>query len=206
MTQQQQLQDLLADGSVWRSSMLRSRGIRPQAIADALAAGHVAQVSRGFYYRPDSGVAHEFASLIAACGRMSQGLACLLSAAHLAGLSSQPPKQPWIALPPGVHGSSACGQSGRLLRWSYEGAFEIGVEERRIGGTVIRYTGPARTLIDLVRYGRHMDGLATAAEAARSFVTGGGMFAEVVIIAEKLRVPDDTLRRLEALQVTIPMA
>ncbi|WBV42520.1 AbiEi antitoxin N-terminal domain-containing protein [Pseudoroseomonas cervicalis] len=203
MTQLQQLQDLLADGSVWRSSKLRSLGIRPQAIANALKAGHIRQVSKGFYYRADTGLGPEFASLLAACHRMPQGVACLLSAGHLAGLVQEAPKQPWIALPATAHGSTARGQAGRLLRWTYDGAFEAGIVERRIGGASIKVTGPARTVVDLVRYGRHLGGLEPAADAIRRFVTSGGAFADVVAIAMQLRVPEETLRRLETFRVAM---
>jgi predicted transcriptional regulator of viral defense system len=203
VTQLQQLQDLLADGSVWRSSKLRSMGIRPQAISNALRAGQISQVSKGFYYRADTGVDPEFASLVAACHRMPQGVACLLSAAHLVGLVEHAPKQPWIALPANAHGSTARGQAGRLLRWTYDGAFEAGIVERRIGSTSIKLTGPARTVVDLVRYGRHLGGLEPAAEATRRFVASGGAFADVAAVAMQLRVPEETLRRLETLQVAM---
>jgi predicted transcriptional regulator of viral defense system len=203
VTQLQQLQDLLADGSVWRSSKLRSLGIRPQAISNALRAGQISQVSKGFYYRTDAGLGPELASLVAACGRMPQGVACLLSAAHLTGLADQLPEHPWIALPPGAHGSSACGQAGRLLRWSYNGAFDAGIVEGRIGGASIRHTGPARTVVDLVRYCRRVGGLEPAATASRRFIAGGGMFSDIAAIAMRLRVPAETMRRLEMLQVAI---
>ncbi|WP_159994036.1 AbiEi antitoxin N-terminal domain-containing protein [Roseomonas sp. 18066] len=203
MTQLQQLQDLLADGSVWRSSALRSLGIRPQAIANALKAGQISQVSKGFYYRADAGVDPGLASLVAGCNRMPQAVACLLSAAHLTGLADRAPEQPWIALPLNAHGSTACGQVGHLVRWSYDGAFEEGVEERRIGGASVRHTGPARTVVDLVRYARRLGGMAPAAAATRRFVASGGAFSEVADVAMKLRVPDDTLSRLEMLQVAV---
>ena len=190
---------MLADGSVRRSSDLRAAGIRPQAIAIALEAGLVARTATGTYYRPEAVPAPELAGLAAACSRMPRAVACLASAAHLSGLVEDIPGTLWLALPVGAHEGRPGSTPQRVLRWSFAGAFDVGVVDKKICGVRVRHTGPERTIVDLVRYGRRVGGPEPGILAARRYVATGGAMEDVVAMAAALEVPGGTVRVLETL-------
>ena len=199
VTQGEQLQRLLADGSVRRSSDLRAVGIRPQAIAIALEAGLVARTATGAYYRPEAVPAPELAGLAAACSRMPRAVACLASAAQLSGLVEEIPGIVWVALPVGAHRGRPGETPQRVLRWSFAGAFDVGVVYKEICGVRVRHTGPERTIVDLVRYGRRIGGPEPGILAARSYVAAGGAMEDVLAVAGELTVPIGTVRILQTL-------
>lgn len=151
MTQQEQLQSLLADGSVRRASALRAAGIRPQAVANALSAGLIARSATGAYYKPGTGSAPELVGLAAACSRMPQAVVCLMSAAYLCDLVDRPPETIWLAPPVGAHEAKEGETPQRVVRWSYPGALEVGVVDKEICGVRVRHTGgpgPSSTCCD----------------------------------------------------------
>ncbi len=92
----------------------------------------------------------------------------------------------------------------RLLRWSYEGAFEVGVVAREICGVAVRCTGPARTVVDLLRYGRHLEGGdAVGFSAARRFAAEGGGVDELLLVADTLAVPRAVRRTVATVAATL---
>ena len=189
MTQQEQLQSLLADGSVRRASALRAVGIRPQAVANALSAGLIARSATGAYYRPGTGSAPELVGLAAACSRMPKAVVCLMSAAYLCDLIDRPPEAVWIAVPVGAHGAKEGETPQRIVRWSYPGALEVGVVDKEVCGVRVRHTGAARTVVDLLRYRRWLEDADFGVLVARRFVEGGGTVDELFDVAEAVDVP-----------------
>ena len=203
MTQQEQLQSLLADGSVRRASALRAAGIRPQAVANALSAGLIARSATGAYYRPGTRSAPELIGLAAACSRMPRGVVCLMSAAYLCGLIDRPPEAIWLALPIGAHGAKEGQTPQRIVRWSYPGALEVGVVDKEVCGVRVRHTGAARTVVDLLRYRRWLEDADVGILAARRFVQGGGMVDELLDVAEAVDVPREVARVLMTLEAAL---
>ena len=206
MTQQEQLQSLLADGSVRRSSALRAAGIRPQAVANALSAGLIARSASGAYYRPGIGVAPELVGLAAACSRMPKAAVCLMSAAYLCDLVDRPPETIWIAIPVGAHGAKEGEIPQRIVRWSYPGAFEVGIVDKEICGIRIRHTGAARTVVDLLRYRRWLEDADVGVLAATRFIRESGTVDELFDVAEAIRAPTAAMRALETLDVVLNTA
>ncbi len=147
MTQQEQLQSLLADGSVRRASTLRAAGIRPQAVANSLSAGLIARSATGAYYRPGIRVAPELVGSAAACSRMPRGVVCLMSAAYLCDLIDRLPEALWSAVPVGAHGAKEGETPQPIVRWSYPGALEVGFVDKEVCGARVRHTGAARTVV-----------------------------------------------------------
>ena len=189
MTQQEQLQSLLADGSVRRASALRAAGIRPQAVANALSAGLIARSATGAYYKPGTGTAPELVGLAAACSRMPQAVVCLMSAAYLCDLVDRLPEAIWVALPVGTHGAKEGETPQRIVRWSYPGALEVGIVDKEICGVRVRHTGAARTVVDLMRYRRRLEDSDEGILAARRFVERIGTVDELLDVAEAIDVP-----------------
>lgn len=190
---------LLADGSVRRSSALMAAGISPHAIASALKAGRVARSATGAYYLPGACPTPELAALAAAGARMRRGVACLGTAAYLCGLTEELVAPIWMALPLRAHEAKAGDVAVRALRWSYEGAFERGLEEQTVCGTLVRHTGAGRTILDLIRYARLLGGPEFGIAAARKFVAAGGDFADVLGLADEMKPPKEAMRVLSVL-------
>ncbi|WP_426954579.1 type IV toxin-antitoxin system AbiEi family antitoxin domain-containing protein [Muricoccus radiodurans] len=194
---------LLADGSVRRPKALRAAGIRPQAIADALRAGQVAKTQEGAYFVPGAEPRRDLVDLAGACTRMPRAVVCLLSAAHLSGLVDEAPPKLWLALPQGVHATTVGDTPRHVLRWSYEGAFEVGVIEDEVCGVAIRRTNAVRTVVDLLRYSKHVGGIGAGIHAARRYVATGGRATDFLVVAETLQVPSSTMRDLQVAAAAI---
>jgi predicted transcriptional regulator of viral defense system len=192
---------LLADGSVRRSSALMAAGIAPHAIASALKVGRIARSAAGAYYCPGACPTPELAGLASAAARMPRGVACLISSAYLCGLADELSRPIWMALPLQAHEAKAGEVPMRVLRWSYRGAFERGIEESHVCGVLVRHTGAARTILDLIRYARHLGGPDMGIAAARRFVANGGAFGDVLALAEEMKPPKEAAGILSVLGV-----
>ena len=193
----------LSGGVVRRSSDLLAAGVRPQTIANALSAGVIARTAHGAYHLADDAPEPWLGGLAAACARMPRAVVCLTSAAHFEVLVDEPPPLTWLAMPLQVHAAKVGRVPHRVLRWSYDGAFDVGVVEDTVCGVPIRRTTGARTVVDLIRYGRHVGGEALGIEAGRRFATAGGDIAEVSGIARQLRAPAAAMRTLEVMMASL---
>ncbi len=186
MTQLRRLEELVADGSVWRMRQLAGHGITGTTVMRALAAGKLERVSRGTYrrsgapYAPDA----EFAEALA---RAPRGLVCLFSAAAFHGLGTVNPAQVWVALPHGVRSPRLEWPPVRWLQWRGSAAFTVGVSEQLVCGIRIRITNRARTVIDMMRMGR-LVGEDRALEVLGDYVTAGGSMPELKVLAQQLHV------------------
>lgn len=131
--------------------------------------------------------------------RVRGGVVCMLSAAQIHRLSSTGEGALWLGVPLRVHVPRRDPSSLRILRWSNRTAFEVGVEEVGFDEITIRCTTPERTVVDLLRYGRHLGGLATAAQCLRAYTASGGDHKAIRDIADAVRVPHAARLILDAL-------
>lgn len=196
----------LAGGVVRRSSDLLAAGVRAQTIAKALAAGVIVKTAHGAYHLAQGAPEPWVVGLAAACARMPRAVVCLTSAAYFEKLVDGPPPLTWLAMPIQVHEAQVGQVAHRTIRWSYEGAFDIGIVEDTVCGVPFRRTGSARTVVDLVRYSRHLGGEAIGIEAGRRLAARGGNFEEVLAIARTLRTPTAALRTMEIMASSLRRA
>ncbi len=196
MTQKDHLERLLANGSVKRSSELLAGGVRPQAIANALRSGFITRSARGAYHLTGASPPAAMVAIASACARMPHAVVCLTSAAFLNGLVDQPPSVTWLALPAQVHMAKKGHSPSRVLRWSHKGALEVGVVQGEVCGVPIRHTGPTRTIVDLIRYARHLGGERPGIDAGRRFLEQGGDPLSILTAAKELGIPARALRTL----------
>jgi hypothetical protein len=134
---------------------------------------------------------------------MPRAVACLLSAAYLSKLLDDPPPDIWLVLPLGTHAAKPGKTPQRIFRWSYEGALDAGIFEGELCGVRFRHTGPARTVVDLIRYARHVGGADPGIRAAKRFVAAGGDIDEVRVISKCVGAPRDTVRVLAMLTTAL---
>ncbi|QZO02238.1 type IV toxin-antitoxin system AbiEi family antitoxin domain-containing protein [Chenggangzhangella methanolivorans] len=159
------------------------------AIKRAADAGRIIQYARGVYVSAE-GLATTGISL-AATSLLLQGVVCLGSAAQFHGLSDEDPPEIWYAVDRGRNGNMAAPsirQPHRLVWWPAE-LLEVGVNTVQIAGVDVRFTSPARTVVDLIRY-RGKLGEETAAKALADYVRSGADLNEIWDIAEAIGVKD----------------
>jgi predicted transcriptional regulator of viral defense system len=128
-----------------------------------VADGRIEQLGRGLYTLPDGDVG-ERATLAEASLRAPGGVICLLSALRLHELTTENPKEVWIAV---GHKSpiSVARPRLRVVRMS-PASFAQGVEEREFEGIPGRVFSVAKTIADCFKF-RGVVGLDVAMEALK---------------------------------------
>ena len=128
------------------------------------AAGLLERVGRGLYRLPDSqGSEHE--SLVTVATKMPQAVFCLLTALQFHELSTQLPRQIWIAMPRGSHPPRFDYPPIKMVQFTGE-AYTAGVEEIERDGIKLRVYGVAKTVADCFKH-RNKIGLDVALEALK---------------------------------------
>lgn len=101
-TQARQVLDLLAQRGMLRPSDLDAIEVPRMVLTRLSTARLVERVSRGLYRLPErDGLEHESLTTIAT--RVPQAVFCLLTALQFHALTTQLPRQVWIAMPRGSH-------------------------------------------------------------------------------------------------------
>jgi predicted transcriptional regulator of viral defense system len=128
------------------------------------ASGQLERVGRGLYRLPGAEVSeHETLANVAA--KAPQAVFCLLTALQFHGLTTQLPRQVWIALP---HGSRAPRLDYPPLKMvQFTGAaYSEGIELHERDGVPLRVYSVAKTVADCFKH-RNKIGLDVALEALR---------------------------------------
>jgi predicted transcriptional regulator of viral defense system len=157
------------------AELLRERGsLRPRDLAglgvpsnylDRLhRRGLADKVARGLYASPDADVG-EHHSLAEAAHLVPNGVVCLLSALRFHGLTTQAPREVWLALPNKAWSPRVRGPRLKIVRFSGAALSEM-VEEHEIEKVAVRVYSPAKTVADCFKY-RNKIGLDVALEALR---------------------------------------
>lgn len=154
---------------VKRLGVLRPRDLErygiPRVYLQRLCArGEVLRLSRGLYASAGLELTQHH-SLAEACKRVPRGVVCLLSALRFHNLTTQLPREVWMALDVSSQLPKGHDLPLRFVRFSGR-ALSEGVESHRIEGVPIRVTTPAKTVADCFKY-RNKIGLDVAMEALR---------------------------------------
>jgi predicted transcriptional regulator of viral defense system len=129
--------------------------------------GVLEQPARGLYVLISSKPT-EHQTLLEVCKRIPQGVICLLSALQFHELTTQLAHEVWIALPNKAWAPKLDSPRLRIVRYSPV-TLAYGIEERRIGGTVVHVFNPAKTVADCFKF-RNKIGLDVALEALRDCI------------------------------------
>ncbi len=152
-----------------RQGLLRARDLGaidvPRVVLTRLtAAGQLQRVGRGLYRLPSShGSAH--ASLAAVATKVPQAVFCLLTALQLHELTTQLPRQVWIAMPRGSHVPRIDYPPLKMVQFTGD-AYTAGVEEVVRDGVSLRVYCVAKTVTDCFKH-RNKIGLDVALEALK---------------------------------------
>src|SRR5687768_13763818 len=147
---------------VLRTRDLAAEGIHTGTLTRMARAGTLEKIGPGRYRLATSDVT-ESHSLVLACGIVPSSVVCLSTALLLHDIGTQLPREVWLAVPRGTRVPSFAAPPIRVTRIS-PALFDLGIEEHRIEGGVVRVYSVVRTVVDCFRF-RNKLGLDVALEA-----------------------------------------
>ncbi len=139
-------------------------GVPRITLTRLVAAGRLKRIARGVYALP-SYEESDNEALAAVARRAPRAVFCLLTALRYHELTTQSPREVWIALANKTYAPRLDYPSLRVIRYSSE-SLNAGVETRQIEGISIRITGIKKTVADCFKF-RNRIGLDVALEALR---------------------------------------
>jgi predicted transcriptional regulator of viral defense system len=139
-------------------------GIPRVYLSRLTASGILEKAGRGLYHLPTrSNSGQESLAMIAT--RVPQAVFCLLTALQFHELTTQLPRQIWIALPQGSHVPRIDYPPVKMIQYS-GAAYTEGIETHRRDQMQLRVYGAAKTVADCFKH-RNKIGLDVALEALR---------------------------------------
>jgi predicted transcriptional regulator of viral defense system len=169
-THTQRILDLARQKGVLRASDLGAIDAPRVVLTRLTAAGQLEKVGRGLYRLPDSH-ASEHESLVTVATRVPQAVFCLLTALQFHELTTQLPRQIWIAMPRGSHAPRIDYPPIKMVQFTGD-AYQAGVEEVERDGVRLRIYSVAKTVADCFKH-RNRIGLDVALEALKETRTLG---------------------------------
>jgi predicted transcriptional regulator of viral defense system len=148
--------------ALFRSRDAAKAGISRTALSRLVERGQLVRVARGVYRLPE---AREVDSIAAFSIAHPGAVLCLLSALALHGLTTQSPRQIWLAIGNKATAPRSDFPPLQVVRMA-DTSLRQGVQEVVIDGVPVRVTDPARTVADCFKF-RSRVGLDVALEALR---------------------------------------
>lgn len=160
----QRVLSLLGQKGLLRPSDLDAVGVPRVVLTRMRAAGLLEQVGRGLYRQPGAAISeHESLAVIAT--RVPQAVFCLLTALQFHELTTQLPRQVWIAMPHGSHVPRLGYPPLRMIQAKGE-AYTSGIETVERDRVPLRVYSAAKTVVDCFKH-RNTVGLDVALEALK---------------------------------------
>ncbi len=163
-THTQRVLDLASQKGLLSASDLGAIDAPRVVLTRLTATGRLEKIGRGLYRLPDSqGSEHE--SLFTVAIKVPQAVFCLLTALQFHELTTQLPRQVWIAMPRGSHTPRIDYPPIRMVQFT-DDAYTAGVEEAQRDGVTLRVYCAAKTVADCFKH-RNKIGLDVALEALK---------------------------------------
>lgn len=163
-THHQSVLDLLQQQGLLRASDLDIIGVPRVVLSRLTASGQLERVGRGLYRLPGS-IASEHESLATVAVKVPQAVFCLLTALQFHELTTQLPRQIWIAMPRGSHAPRIDYPPLKMVQMASD-VYSTGIEEHERDGVKLRVYGIAKTVADCFKH-RNKIGLDVALEALK---------------------------------------
>lgn len=163
-TQPQRILDLARQNGMLRTSDLPDAGAARVVLSRLLASGQLEKVGRGLYRLPGTQTS-EHESLIAIATQVPQAVFCLLTALQFHELTTQLPRQVWIAMPRGSHTPKIDYPPLKMVQFT-GAAYSEGIEVFERDQVPLRVYGVAKTVADCFKH-RNKIGLDVALEALK---------------------------------------
>ena len=164
VTHQNRVLDLLQKRGMLRASELDAQGVPRVVLSRLTASGRLEHVGRGLYRLAGSDPSeHESLAMVAV--KVPQAVFCLLTALQFHDLTTQLPRQIWLAMPRGSHTPHIDYPPVKMVQMARD-AYSSGVEEHDRDGVTLRVYGIAKTVVDCFKH-RNKIGLDVALEALK---------------------------------------
>lgn len=163
-TQTQRVLELVRHKGMLRPIDLNEAGVARMILTRLTARGQLEKVGRGLYRLPQT-QASEFESLITVARKVPQAIFCLLTALQFHGLTTQLPRQIWIAMPRGSHTPKIDYPPVKLVQLT-NAAYAEGVEVFERDQVKLKVYGVAKTIADCFKH-RNKIGIDVALEALK---------------------------------------
>ena len=163
-THSQRVLDLASQKGLLRASDLDAIDAPRVVLTRLIAAGLLDRVGRGLYRLPGHPIS-EHEGLMVVATKAPQAVFCLLTALQFHGLTTQLPRQVWIAMPRGSHSPRIDYPPIRMVQMAGR-AHLSGVEEHLCNEVKVRIYSPAKTVVDCFKH-RNKIGLDVALEALK---------------------------------------
>lgn len=163
-THTQRVLDLASRKGLLRASDLEAIDAPRVVLTRLTEAGLLHRVGRGLYRLPNHpGSEHEGLATIAT--KVPQAVFCLLTALQFHELTTQLPRQIWIAMPRGSHVPRIDYPPIKMVQMTGD-VYSEGIETVERDGVVLRVYGIAKTVVDCFKH-RNKIGLDVTLEALR---------------------------------------
>jgi len=161
-----QVLDLIRERGLLRPRDLDHYHLPRQYLYRLYRRGQLVRLDRGLYALPDHDLTehHDLAEL---GKRVPRSVVCLLSALRFHNLTTQLPREVWLAIEQKAWRPQGLEIPVRFVYMSGE-AFEAGIETHEIEGTSVRIYSPAKTVADCFKF-RNKIGLDVAVEALQEY-------------------------------------
>lgn len=197
-TQTQSVLELVRHKGMVRPRDLNDAGVARMILARLTARGQLEKVGRGLYRLPQTQTS-EFESLITIALKVPQAVFCLLTALQFHGLTTQLPRQLWIAMPRGSHTPKIDYPPVKLVQLT-NAAYAEGVEVFERDQVKLKVYGVAKTIADCFKH-RNKIGIDVALEALKDALAQNKVSAnELWHFAKVCRVTNVMRPYLEALE------
>lgn len=163
-THVQRVLDLARQKGLLRASDLDAIDAPRVVLTRLTAAGLLDRVARGLYRLPDD-LGSENEGLAAIATKVPQAVFCLLTALQFHELTTQLPRQIWIAMPRGSHVPRIAYPPIRMVQMTGE-VYTAGIEEHLRDGVKLRVYAVAKTVVDCFKH-RNKIGLDVALESLK---------------------------------------
>lgn len=164
VTHAQRVLDLARQKGMLRPGDLHEVGAARIVLTRLTASGQLEKVGRGLYRLPGIN-ASEHETLATVATRVPQAVFCLLTALQFHDLTTQLPRQVWIAMPRGSHVPKIDYPSVKMVQFTGQ-AYEGGIEVFERDQVSLRVYSVAKTVADCFKH-RNKIGLDVALEALR---------------------------------------
>jgi predicted transcriptional regulator of viral defense system len=168
-THAQRALDLARQRGMVRSGDLAAAGASRVTLTRLTASGQLEKVGRGLYRLPQTPMSAD-ESLAAIALKVPQAVFCLLTALQFHGLTTQLPRQVWLAMPRGSHAPRVEYPPIRMVQYS-GAAYAEGIEIFERDKVTLRVYGVAKTVADCFKH-RSAIGLDVALEALKETRAG----------------------------------
>jgi len=151
---------------VFKTRDVRKLKIHTRNLSAMVNQGLLEKISRGTYRL--SGRPQENPDIVNVASRVPKGVVCLISALAYHGLTTQIPREVYLAAARGTEMPRLDYPPIHLFRFSKE-ALDSGIETHIIEGVPVRIYNPEKTLADCFKF-RGKIGLDTAIEALKMYI------------------------------------